>query len=125
MGTRNYSTRKIYFFILFLNFFYFFLIFFFNFFLFLFFCFKSVRPETKFLIVGLKEDLRNDPDIIKNLEEKLKPVTFQEGENLCKKLNGYKYCENSAKTQKGIKETFTCAMEAVIEEKNSGGCIIC
>jgi GTPase SAR1 family protein len=96
-----------------------------------FFFFKC--PKTPFLLVGLKEDLRSDPQTLEKLQKNsLKRVTFEEGENLCKKLKGCKYCENSSITQKGINETFMYAMEAVLEgnfnnenKKNSGSCIIC
>ena len=57
-------------------------------------------PGVPFILIGTKTDLRDDPKIIAELEEKKQaPVTKAEGERLCAELGGHKYMECSALTQ--------------------------
>ncbi len=74
-------------------------------------------PGTPFILVGSKIDLRHDPDTNKRLAEKeLKPITYQEGEDLARAIGAVIYAECSALTGEGIKELFTEIMPAAVLE---------
>jgi cell division control protein 42 len=55
-------------------------------------------PDTPFLLVGTKMDLRTD--------DRLEMLRFDEGEMLAKEMRGEKYCECSALTGEGVKAVF-------------------
>ena len=64
-------------------------------------------PNTPFILVGTKIDLRDDPQTIEELQNKhQKPITFGQGESVAKELKAVKYMECSARTQKGLKDIF-------------------
>ena len=72
-------------------------------------------PGTPFILVGNQIDLRNDPNTIKALAEKgKKPITYQEGVELAKKIGAVRYAECSAFTGEGIKELFDVAIEVAL-----------
>lgn len=57
-------------------------------------------PDTPFLLVGTKIDLRDDPSTIEKLaKNKLKPITPERAEKLARGLKAVKYVECSALTQ--------------------------
>jgi len=89
------------------------------------------NPNTPIILVGTKLDLREDKDTIDRLaEKKLAPISFQQGQQMCKEISGVKYLECSALTQKGLKNVFDEAIRAVISpqkapaKKKKGGCMI-
>ncbi len=68
-------------------------------------------PATPFLVVGTKVELRDDPATIEKLaNQKLKPVSHEAGEKLCRDLKGVKYLECSALTQKGSCSSLICLL---------------
>lgn len=72
-------------------------------------------PETPIILVGNKIDLREDPDILRQLDElKQVPITRTQGLGVAKKIGAIKYMECSAKTGKGLKEIFQTAAEVVV-----------
>jgi len=72
-------------------------------------------PTTACLVVGTKIDLRDDAAALQRLKEKnLEPISYQMGVQLAKDINGVKYMECSALTQKGLKDVFDEAIRAVI-----------
>ncbi len=81
------------------------------------------------LLVGLKKDLRDDPETTaKLLEEKTAPITELQGKALAKKLR-MEYVECSALTNEGMKEVFDTAILLFLdhqytEEKLSKKCVI-
>ena len=85
-------------------------------------------PNVPILVVGTKLDLREDKATIERLsEKKLAPVTHQQGIQLTKEINGSKYLECSALTQKGLKAVFDEAIRTVLQPKSvktkkKGGC---
>ena len=73
---------------------------------------------TPIVLVGLKTDLRDDPDIIKKLKlSNSAPVSFREGVRLAKEFKAVTYLECSAKTQNGLKAVFEEAI-AIVLQKN-------
>ncbi|KAJ8021842.1 Cdc42-like [Holothuria leucospilota] len=73
-------------------------------------------PSTPFLLVGTKIDLRDDSTVIDRLHrDNQKPITVEQGENLAKELEAFKYVECSALTQEGLKNVFDEAILAAFE----------
>ena len=64
-------------------------------------------PDTPTILVGLKEDLRNDPKEIRKLKERNKvPLTYRQGVQLAKQIGAVKYLECSSKNWHGLKLLF-------------------
>ena len=79
-------------------------------------------PGTPIILVGLKSDLRDDPQMLAKLREKnLTPITTEEGQALAKTIKALTYVECSAKTQEGVKEVFDHAIKAVLFPKKRTG----
>lgn len=79
-------------------------------------------PNTPFVVVGTKIDLRNSQD------EGL--ISTEEGREFTKQMGGAQYCECSAKNQEGLKDVFDAAIRTVIHPtqvksaKNKKGCAL-
>ncbi|KAJ3433431.1 hypothetical protein M0812_22389 [Anaeramoeba flamelloides] len=83
-------------------------------------------PGVPFFLIGNKSDLREDKTTIQRLQErKESPITFSQGLKMADKIGAVNYLENSALTQKGLKEVFDEAVRVVIspykKKKKSGG----
>jgi Ras-related C3 botulinum toxin substrate 1 len=77
-------------------------------------------PDTPIVVVGTKLDLRDHEDTIKALKEKEQtPVTPEMTKKLAGEVGAVGYGECSARTQKGLKETFTIAIDAVLKPKST------
>ena len=77
-------------------------------------------PNTPFLLVGTKIDLRIDRMIIDKLADtKQKPLSVEMGEELAMELGAVKYVECSALSQKGVKNVFEEAILAALEFPNN------
>lgn len=91
---------------------------------------KHHCPNTPFLLVGTKLDLREDPETISRLAEKrLAPITFQQGNDMAKTIGAVKYVECSALNQTGLKTVFEEAIRAVLRPppkkvEAKGGCAL-
>lgn len=69
-------------------------------------------PNTPIILVGTKEDLREDKDTIQRLsDKKLAPITHEQGLEMAKQINAT-YVECSSLTQKGLKNVFDTAIRA-------------
>ena len=85
-----------------------------------------------FILVGLKLDLRENPQTIADLAQNRQvPVSIADGEALAKELGAYRYLECSALTQKGLKTVFDVAIRCVLEQhaqkqkaQQSGSCCV-
>jgi len=72
-------------------------------------------PNTPFLIVGNKSDLRRDPSTREKLADRgLRYVTPEEGAAMAKELGAAGYYECSALHCDGLKEVFDAAIRSVI-----------
>lgn len=80
-----------------------------------------MKNDCKFVLVGLKVDLREDPKTLREMrEENQTPVTSEEGEKLSKSLENHGCCgfiEVSAKYYKNVKESFNLALDGIFKEQ--------
>lgn len=78
--------------------------------------FFTPSPDTPILILATKIDLRDDEEILKKLKEKDQaPIDTDLTKKLASEVNAIGWGECSAKTQKGLKEAFNIAIEAVLK----------
>ena len=64
-------------------------------------------PGTPILLVGTKEDLRDDPQVINHLATRgLSPITYQQGLECAKDIGAVKYMECSALTEMRVEDVF-------------------
>ncbi|KAF1742896.1 hypothetical protein MXB_351, partial [Myxobolus squamalis] len=88
---------------------------------------KHFCPNVPIVLVGNKKDLRYDEDIIKDLaKSKLKPVSPEEGMDMCQTIGGHAYHECSAKSKDGVCEIFETAIRAsfMCKKKRTKACTI-
>ncbi|TGJ68257.1 Rho GTPase protein rac1 [Orbilia oligospora] len=72
-------------------------------------------PNIPIILVGTKLDLRDDPKVLKSLQDKkMAPIQFANGVSVAKEIGAVKYLECSALTQKGLKNVFDEAIRAVL-----------
>ncbi|KAG7321596.1 hypothetical protein KOW79_014454 [Hemibagrus wyckioides] len=75
-------------------------------------------PNVPILLVGTKKDHREDPEMLQKLkEQKMTPVTEQQGKALAREIRAVKYLECSALNQEGVKEVFEEAVHAFLNPK--------
>ena len=69
-------------------------------------------PKAELLLVGMKKDLRDDRDVIKELAKaKEKPITYEDGEELSREIKAECYLECSTLRGEGIEDVFNKAVE--------------
>lgn len=74
-------------------------------------------PDVPMILVGTKQDLRNDPKTLASLEQKgLQPISEQQGHDLAAELNLKSYHECSACTQYNVKEVFDEAVRVLLNK---------
>eukprot|EP01094_Clydonella_sp_ATCC50884_P005631 TRINITY_DN1456_c0_g1_i3.p1 TRINITY_DN1456_c0_g1~~TRINITY_DN1456_c0_g1_i3.p1 ORF type:complete len:195 (+),score=78.70 TRINITY_DN1456_c0_g1_i3:525-1109(+) len=79
-------------------------------------------PGVLSLLIGLKTDLRNDPDTQAELKRQgTTAVTKEEAEEYAKSLNLAAYLECSALTRDGLEEIFQSALIRVMKRKYGSG----
>jgi len=79
-------------------------------------------PNIPIILVGTKYDLRGDDKTIARLKEGgQQPISFEQGEDLAKKLKAVKFIECSAYTGHNLKMVFDEAVKAVLFGKGRGG----
>ena len=73
-------------------------------------------PRQKKSNVFHFQDLRNDPNTIKELGKmKQEPVKPEEGRAMAEKINAFAYLECSAKSKEGVREVFETATRAALQ----------
>ena len=92
---------------------------------------QHYSPNTPIILVGTKADLREEPKVIEKLsEQRMEPVSPEQGRAVAQRIKAVKYLECSAMTQKGLKAVFDEAIRAVLmpparpAPKQKGGCTI-
>ncbi|KAJ6251480.1 hypothetical protein M0813_15020 [Anaeramoeba flamelloides] len=82
-------------------------------------------PGTPFLLIGNKQDLRDDQTTIRRLQERGEsPTTYEQGVKAAEEMGADSYLECSSSNQIGLTELFREAVRAVIrpfEVKKTGG----
>ena len=77
-------------------------------------------PRTPILLIGTKEDLRDDPQVISHLATRgLSPITYQQGLECARDIGVVKYMECSALTNTGVQEVFIEAARAALTVRKS------
>lgn len=72
-------------------------------------------PNTPFILVGTKLDMRDDATMVASLQAKnQQPISYQQGQQVSKEVGAHKYLECSAMTQRGLKNVFDEAMRSVL-----------
>ena len=85
--------------------------------------FKRFCPDTPFILLGTKVDLRGDRATLDKLAKKQEEVVSkEEGERMAESLKAAKYLECSALTQEGVKNIFDEAIrQQSTWQHNTGG----
>lgn len=85
-------------------------------------------PDVPIILVGLKNDLRQDPIAIEEMRKKsLKFVTPREGEQMAHECGARKYLECSSLTGEGVDDVFEAATRAALlmnGKQAGGGCCV-
>ena len=85
-------------------------------------------PSVPIILVGTKSDLRNDANMLQQLQAKgLTVISKENAEARARELNCKAYLECSALTQEGLKAVFDAAINAAINKpkpKPKGKCTI-
>ena len=78
-------------------------------------------PGTPILLVGTKEDLRDDPQVISHLATRgLSPITYQEGLECARDIGAVKYMECSALTEMRVEDVFLEGVRAAMRVTEGG-----
>ncbi|GAM17314.1 hypothetical protein SAMD00019534_004890 [Acytostelium subglobosum LB1] len=73
------------------------------------------------VLVGTQTDLREDAEVLKSLEEKeMKPITYEEGLVMMRKIGARAFSECSVQTMKGVPQVFEEAIRIYIETMSEG-----
>jgi len=77
---------------------------------------KKACPDTPYILVGTKTDLRSDEETVKKLQEKNKePITAKMGQKRAKEIKALAYLECNAKDIKSVNEIFAQALKIVMD----------
>jgi GTPase SAR1 family protein len=77
---------------------------------------RRSSPDTPFILVGTKTDMRDDPDTVEKLRDKGKDViSLKEGQKRAKEIKAKFYLECSAKDLKTVNEVFRMALRVVMD----------
>jgi len=71
-------------------------------------------PNAKYILVGTKLDLRDDPSTMESLQKSGRTVvTYEQGLAAARKMEAMKYVECSSLTQEGLRDVFEQAVQCV------------
>jgi len=77
---------------------------------------KKASPDTPFILVGTKTDMRDDPEVVRKLAEKNKePITTKMGKKRAKEIKAKFYIECTAKNLDSVNEVFRSALKMVMD----------
>jgi len=77
---------------------------------------KKSCPDTPFILVGTKTDLREDKEILQKLAEKNKePISTKVGQKRAKEIKARHYVECSARDVSSVNEVFLKALQVVMD----------
>ncbi|KAM9941474.1 hypothetical protein ACTFIT_008025 [Dictyostelium discoideum] len=76
---------------------------------------RHYSPNIPIILVATKIDKRDDKDIKDKLkQDKLNPISYEQGHTLMKKIKAIQYLECSALTKQGLKIVFDEAVKVAI-----------
>jgi len=79
-------------------------------------------PGVKLVLVALKCDLRDDPDLQRRLAKYgARPCEYEEGLAVARRIRASRYLECSAKHNRGVNEVFQEAARVSIRARPTGG----
>ncbi|KAK3100849.1 Rho GTPase, partial [Teratosphaeriaceae sp. CCFEE 6253] len=85
-------------------------------------------PGVPIILVGLKKDLRDDPVAQEEMRKKSeKFLTFDEGEDVRRRIGAKKYLECSSLTGEGVDDVFEAATRQSLlsgDRKEGRGCCV-
>ncbi|XP_066912183.1 ras-like GTP-binding protein RHO, partial [Clytia hemisphaerica] len=82
-------------------------------------------PKVPIILVANKTDLRDDDQIIFNLNESnQEPIQTKQGQEMAQKIGAFTYLECSAKLNEGVKEVFDTAARASLQSIKKRGCVL-
>jgi len=85
-------------------------------------------PKVPIILVGLKKDLREDPEAIEEVRKRSQHfVGRQEAEDIAHEIGARKYLECSSLTGEGVDDVFEAATRAALltfEKGEGGGCCV-
>jgi len=77
---------------------------------------RKAAPDTPFILIGTKIDLRNDEETIKKLQEKGKePISEKMGKKRAKEIKARLYLECSARDVPSVNDVFRQAIKVVMD----------
>lgn len=77
---------------------------------------KKSSPDTPFILVGTKTDLRDDEETVRKLQEKNKePITTKMGQKRAKEIKARLYLECSAKDLNSVNEVFRQSLKLIMD----------
>ncbi|KAK9378139.1 small GTPase superfamily [Kockiozyma suomiensis] len=88
---------------------------------------NEICPDIPIILVGLKKDLRQDPQAIEEVRKRSQRfVTQQEAEIVARQVGARKYLECSALTGEGVDNVFEAATRAslLVGQRQSAGCCV-
>lgn len=84
---------------------------------------KSDHPDSLYLLVGLKTDLRGDRTVLNGLQSNgMRPIMPEEGKVKASEIGAFDYVECSALSGNGVKEVFDQAIMFLDNPDNEGNC---
>ena len=87
---------------------------------------KHFCPNVPIILVGNKNDLRDDDSTIKELGKmQQEPVKLDEGKNMAEKINAFAYHECSARRNTGVREVFETATRAALQVRRKRNNVCC
>lgn len=85
-------------------------------------------PGVPIILVGLKKDLREDPEACEQMRKKsMRFTTAKAGNDMREEIGAKKYLECSSLTGDGVDDVFEAATRAALttfDKKEGGGCCI-
>jgi len=77
---------------------------------------RRAAPDTPFILVGTKADLRDDEETVKKLQEKGKePISDKVGRKRAKDIKARLYLECSARDLNSVNDVFRQALKLVMD----------
>ncbi|KAH0787029.1 rho-related GTP-binding protein RhoU [Histomonas meleagridis] len=74
---------------------------------------KAVASKTPIILVGMKSDLRDEPNL--KTSTLFEPISTEKGETISKEIEAFGYIECSSKTKYNINEVFELSLQSYVK----------